>query len=601
MENSTVVLSTQEENFQEFQSEGSKEIEEALKDSLPDGFFFLGQNLMYQPDAKGNQELPSPIFICSRLEITACTRDNANQNHGRLLEFKDIDNHHHVWSMPQELLAGDGTAYREMLLSMGLIIAPGKKAREYLTSYIQSSKPHARVRCVNQIGWHNESFVFPNETIGDCKKERIILQAISQNFPNYNTAGSLNEWRTKLSSLCIGNTRLAFSLSAAFAGPLLYFLGLEGGGFHFRGSSSKGKTTALRIAASVWGSEKYIQQWHTTRNGLEGIAAGHNHTILCLDELSQCDPTIAGENAYMLTNGSGKNRANRHGYSREKATWLLIFLSSGEVGLSDLLMENGKKVKAGQEVRIIDIPADCQAFGVFDNLHGYSSGAVFSDAIKENCSQFYGTAAREFIRLFLENHKEAISSIKDVIKQFQDDCIPKGADGQIYRSAKRFALVAAAGELATAFGITGWNPSEAFKAAEACFKSWLDSRGGLVSQEELAILAQVKRFFENHGESRFTWWDAPLEHKTINRAGFKKISDDGIEYFVLPESFKNDVSSGFDHRLVARICLNHGLLKEGTNQEPTRSEKLPHSTGNTRCYRFTSKVLGNDGGQRWQA
>lgn len=601
MENSTLILTTQEENDPQsgkIIAENPQECEgEIQKQALPFGFFFQDQDLMYQPEAKGNQEPPSPIFICSRLEITACTRDNANQNHGRLLEFKDIDNHHHVWSMPQELLAGDGTAYRETLLSMGLIIAPGKRARELLTIYIQSAKPQARVRCVNQIGWHNDCFVLPDQTFGCVKKERLILQTHYSNLPEYAHAQSLNEWREHVSKLCSRNTRLIFSLSVAFAAPLLHFLGLEGGGFHFRGPSSTGKTTALAVAASVWGGKDYIQRWRATTNGLEAIAAGHNHTLLCLDELSQVDASTAGENAYMLTNGSGKNRANRQGHSTKKAKWLLIFLSTGEISLADHMMEDGKKIRAGQEIRIIDIPADTQAFGLFEDLHGYPNGAAFSEALVQNCLLYHGTAAREFIKLLVERSKEAIPLIKKTMNEFQSMHLPKnGADGQIHRGARRFALVAAAGELATAFGITGWNTSEASISAQNCFQAWLNNRGGIVSQEELAILAQVKRFFENHGESRFTLWDAPPEHKTINRAGFKKVSDDGIEYFVLPESFKSDISSGFDHRLVARVCLKHGLLREGTNKETTRSEKLPHSVGNTRCYRFTSKVLSNEGG-----
>lgn len=112
-----------------------------------------------------------------------------------------------------------------------------------------------------------------------------------------------------------------------------------------------------------------------------------------------------------------------------------------------------------------------------------------------------------------------------------------------------------------------------------------------MSQEDLSILSQIKRFFELHGESRFTPWDASSEHKTINRAGFRRFFDTGVEYFALPETFKTDIAVGFDHRLVSKVCLKHGLLREGKNGEPTRSERLPNSATSTRCYRFTAKVL----------
>lgn len=602
MELNTLILTTQEENYSQFGEilpEKSQKCDEEISDSvpsLPSGFFFTDQGLMYQHEGKDGQNPPSPIFICSRLDITACTRDDDNQNHGRLLEFKDVDNHLHVWAMPMELLAGDGTAYRQVLLSMGLIIAPGKRARELLTIYIQSSNPIRRARCVSQIGWHKSCFVLPNKTIGCFGKERLILQTISSSLPNYSTSNSLSEWMEHVSILCIGNTRLAFSLSVAFATPLLNLLGLENGGFHFRGSSSIGKTTALAIATSVWGGKEHIQRWRATTNGLEALAAVHNDTLLCLDELSQIDAGIAGENAYMLANGSGKNRADRHGSSKKKATWRLLFLSTGEISLADHMMEDGKKIRAGQEIRIIDIPADTHVHGIFENLHGYPNAASFAEILNQECSAYYGTAAQEFIRLLIENYADVITQIKQFMEDFLSTCVPKNADGQVYRAGKRFALVAAAGELATAFGITGWNKFEATLSAKACFESWLNNRGGLVSQEELAIISQAKRFFEQHGESRFSLWDAPPENKTINRAGYKKYTNEGVEYFVFKESFKTEIAAGFDHRLFARVCIKHGLLREGTKKEYTRSERLPHSTVNTRCYRFTPKVLGNDEG-----
>ena len=44
-------------------------------------------------------------------------------------------------------------------------------------------------------------------------------------------------------------------------------------------------------------------------------------------------------------------------------------------------------------------------------------------------------------------------------------CIPEGVAPEVGRVAARFALVAFSGELATQFGVTGWNKGEALKAA----------------------------------------------------------------------------------------------------------------------------------------
>jgi putative DNA primase/helicase len=84
-------------------------------------------------------------------------------------------------------------------------------------------------------------------------------------------------------------------------------------------------------------------------------------------------------------------------------------------------------------------------------------------------------------------------------------------------------------------------------AAAKCFCNWLQGRGGEGAQEEQAMLSQVRQFFERHGESRFTPWDAVNDYKSINRAGFRLKNDEGEEeLLVFPGVFKSEISAGFD-------------------------------------------------------
>jgi putative DNA primase/helicase len=119
---------------------------------------------------------------------------------------------------------------------------------------------------------------------------------------------------------------------------------VESGGFHFRGDSSSGKTTALKVAASVYGGASYLQRWRTTDNALEAIAAQHCDGLLILDELAQVDPKTAGECAYMLANEQSKARATRTGTPRARLSWRLLFLSAGELGLADHMAEGMKRM-----------------------------------------------------------------------------------------------------------------------------------------------------------------------------------------------------------------------------------------------------------------
>ena len=125
----------------------------------------------------------------------------------------------------------------------------------------------------------------------------------------YAAQGSLRDWQEGVGKLATGHALPVLSISAALAGPLLDLAGQEGGGVHFVGQSSRGKTTLLQAAASVWGrgaSPGYVRAWRATANGLEGAAASATDTVLVLDELGQIDPHEAQAALYSLSNGGGK-------------------------------------------------------------------------------------------------------------------------------------------------------------------------------------------------------------------------------------------------------------------------------------------------------
>jgi len=234
------------------------------------------------------------------------------------------------------LLAGDGNEYRARLLDGGLFIAPGRKARELLTVYLQSTQPQMRALCVARIGWHSENFVLPGATIGPENAETVLFQTPSDADHFLSVSGTVGDWRENVGRFCSGNSRLILAASCGFAGPFLSLVGGESGGIHFVGATSTGKSTALVVGGSVLGGggrNGFVQSWRTTANGLEAIAELHNDLTLFLDELAQMDPRDAGEAAYLLGNGTGKTRMSRNIGARKKLSWSLLYVSAGEVTL----------------------------------------------------------------------------------------------------------------------------------------------------------------------------------------------------------------------------------------------------------------------------
>ena len=575
----------------------------------------------FDKDGKRNP----PEWICSRLEVEAMTRDQDGDGWGYLLTFADPIGRPKQWAMPSRMLSGDGGEYRAALLNMGLRIAQSTRARNLLSQYIQTRAPEQFASCTDRVGWHGRAFVLPKETIGD-HAERIVFQTDTTMENTFRSKGTAEQWRQHVGALCVGNSRLVFAVACAFAGPLLRPAGVESGGFHFRGDSSSGKTTALKVAASVYGGPSYLQRWRTTDNALEAIAAQHSDCLLILDELAQVDPKTAGECAYMLANEQSKARATRAGAQRPRLAWRLLFLSAGELGLADHMAEGMKRTRTGQEVRMADVPADAGAgLGAFERLHDHEGGAAFAKHITGMAGSVYGAAGHAWLQ-WLTKHADTLKAdIRKTSAALVAQLVPEAASGQVERVGARFALVGAAGELATAAGLTGWPAGESERAARACFNSWLAARGGIGNGEVTAILRQVRGFLEANGEGSFTWWHRATDDrnaKTLNRCGFRRlvyqdspisseadfqrefgddvksvpshaINDTGTEFFVLAEKFKSEICKGYDPDTVARVLREHGCLLTQEEGRFTYKTRLP-GIGNSRCYRIPPAIFDLD-------
>ncbi|WP_397470734.1 DUF927 domain-containing protein [Pseudomonas syringae pv. atrofaciens] len=567
-------------------------------DLMPGGFRLTPEGVFYAGD--DGESRP----VCSPLEILARTRDDKGHNWGLLVEFDDPDGAKKRWNIPARTMTGDfGKDVLGPLVDMGLRLAgsrSGRNARNDLQSYLGGFDSAQRARLVTRLGWHDNAFLLPEQQVGIHSEHLHFYEAGSQ-LPPISEAGTLEQWQEQIGALCVGNHRLAFVVGVAFAGPLLHMLGHESGGFHLYGDSSGGKTTHLQVAASIYGGPRLVRSWRSTDNALESIAAAHSDGLLVLDEIGMCDPRIIGETVYMLGNGTGKARANDRGQAgRQVQEWRLLFLSTGEKTLAQHMAEANKELKAGMEVRMLAVPADAsKGLGMFDSLNGFDDAAALSDALKARVAKYYGTPLTAFLTALCEPDKRHAWSaiLRRTLEGFIAQSLPASASGQAHRAAARFGLAAAAGELATAMGITGWPDGTATTAARVCLNAWMNERGGVGNFEGDAIVSRLRQVIERFGESRFTRRESAAakidEHgpRTIDRLGFRKTMEHGLgdslhttnTYYVLPESWRSEIFRGMNINAVNKELLQRGVIEPGNDGKASTLVRLP-GLGTQRCY-----------------
>jgi uncharacterized protein (DUF927 family) len=519
---------------------------------------------------RGKDKTIETLWIAQPFEVLGACRDTRGAGWGKWLSWRDPDGHEHRRHVSEAALQGDPASLCGPVADEGLRL--NRDAQRHLLTYLSRVTPKGRVTMVSRTGWHSVGgrnvFVLPGQVIGPHASENVILDAAA--VGPYEARGTLEEWQAGVGALVADHALGVLTISTALAGPLLHLAGQEGGGLNFFGASSKGKTTILQAGASAWGrggSPGYVRAWRATANGLEGAAASATDTCLVLDELGVVEARDAAAAVYGLSNGSGKARAARDGSLREPKSWRVLTISTGEFPLTVKLAEDrGRRARAGQMVRLLDIPADRGlGFGAFDSAGPEGDAGKFSKAIKVAAVSAYGTAGPEFVRRLIAEGVGG-ETVRAMVGEFVAAEIPAGSDGQIGRAAERLGLIAAAGELATALGVTPWPPGAAMAAAAWALARWIEGRGGTEPAEVRQAIEAARLAIEQHGESRFEPLDGDGGWRPMgSRLGWRTGEGAERQWLIPAEVWKSEICAGLDPKAVARILGDRGMLERAND------------------------------------
>jgi putative DNA primase/helicase len=333
---------------------------------------------------------------------------------------------------------------------------------------------------------------------GDDQEEVLYMPtgyAVTVNA--FGVIGTLSDWQERIALKARDNPIQIASLCIGFAGPLLKFAGVEGGGFHLHSATSRGKTTAAQCGASIWGNGTdpaeapeiaFVKKWNATFNSMEALAAERSDSLLTLDEIGESSAGDFGRTVYQLAGGQGKARLDRNSTLRLARTWRNTLLSTGEVPVEQHIESAGKKVRGGQLVRMVDIAGN-GADGIIQDAHGMEP-AQFVRELKQDCARYYGTAGPDFVEALCREGSAAElgKAIRRELIDAEKELTPKGTPAEVGRVVRRFALLLVAGRRACEAGILPLKDDEILKAIRQVLQRWLDVHGSGVLERAVEQL-----------------------------------------------------------------------------------------------------------------
>lgn len=255
--------------------------------------------------------------------------------------------------------------------------------------------------------------------------------------------GKLDAHLEALRSAWGADPTCALVICAAFAATLLEPLGAPNFAVHLAGESSRGKTSMLKIAASVFGDPNnphWLASWNVTATGAELRAVVLCDLPQCYDEVGGGDPQAVERMVYSLINGGGKTRAQRDMSMRETSSWRTIVLSTGEHELAD------ESTATGAQVRVVQLPV--RRFGEL--------GATEIDALRDACAANAGQVGEEWLRSIVEHNAEGWADARAKLASVTKALRGEAQDSLQGRVAAYFALLAVTESmLADSFGLGG--------------------------------------------------------------------------------------------------------------------------------------------------
>jgi hypothetical protein len=441
----------------------------------------------------------------TKIDPIALSRDTSRQRNWRHRYCITDETGQFEVEIGNEKLAKTADGATRILMKHGVHVVESDEARRHLATFLRF-KPLGRIIRAPRVGWfegkrNNWFFILPDQTLGNVKKgdPAIVLDDANEHLSGhhghgFHQSGTSEQWRARIAKPLTGNSNVVLAVGCFFANPLLNFAGEPGGGFHFYGYSKVGKTLIGALGQSVWGkpyapgagADAFGFTWESTASRIGQRALLRSDVGLYLDEIDVGERKAAAATVYKLAGGLDKGR-----YGQAERDFNILFVSTGEPSLAEYLSD----ARQGQLVRLVDIPAEVQPDSAFETISGdeiAAAGRRFYAATKE----FHGTVGYDWLQHLVTLGPKRIKGELKLLRESwlalpQVMGIAGRAHPQVVSVVNRFALIAAALNMAAIAEIVPWSVADIDEAIISCMARWLRQRGNVDTSGEL--LREIER------------------------------------------------------------------------------------------------------------
>lgn len=520
-----------------------------------DGVFWVSPKV----DKESGEIINNESWLCSPLEVIGTGRDDKDQY--LILRWLAFGAGVPTTAAIPLADVGEREGWRTMKAG-GVNVTTKSSLRAILADWLQRSGSRDLWRVAHATGWQCGAYIMPDGEIIGTPDKPVLFNGRSSAAAGYTVKGTTDSWRNSVARLVDGNYSMMTGIGAALAAPLIGLADADGFGIHFYEQSSAGKTTTANVSSSLYGSPDQLRlTWYGTALGLANEAAAHNDGLMPLDEVGQgADPVSVSQSAYALFNGVGKLQGAKEGGNRDLKRWRTVAISTGEMDLETFIATAGRKTKAGQLVRLLNIPLSKAV-----RFHEHQNGKHHADALKNAYQHHHGAAGRAWIQWLADHQQQAAEAVRECETRWRN-LIPADYGEQVHRVAARFAILEAA--LILSAHITGWDAQTCRDAVQHSYNAWV-REFGTGNKEHQQIIEQCEAFLNAHGLSRY----APFPYDPAglpirDQAGYRSKGAhdaDPMVFYTFPSTFEQEIAKGFNAKQFAEALKQAGMLTPPTS------------------------------------